>query len=106
LVCVARANQNLPRMGLDWSAPPGRAEFSPGLLPFTVWNKDDLAMMKRRHAVCLGGIYALQPKHFAVLISADRRTSDPLFDGIFDTDANGLVDAFEAMCAFALLCSA
>lgn len=48
--------------------------------------------------VCVtAGIYALQPKHFAVLISADRRTSDPLFDGIFDTDANGLVDAFEAM---------
>lgn len=58
LVCVAlaRANQNLPRMGLDWSAPPGRAEFSPGLLPFTVWSKDDLAMMKRRHAVSLGGV--------------------------------------------------
>lgn len=53
---VARANQNLPRMGLDWSAPPGRAEFSPGLLPFTAWSKDDLAMMKRRHAVSLGGM--------------------------------------------------
>lgn len=42
-------------MGLDWSAPPGRAEFPPSLLPFTVWGKDDLGMMKKRHAVSLGG---------------------------------------------------
>jgi len=42
-------------MGLDWSAPPGRAEFSPRLLPFTVWGKDDLGKLKRRHAVALGG---------------------------------------------------
>lgn len=42
-------------MGLDWSAPPGRAEFPASLLPFTVWGKDDLRMLKKRHAESLGG---------------------------------------------------
>eukprot|EP00752_Nemacystus_decipiens_P009768 g8724.t1 len=93
-------------MGLDWSAPPGRAEVPPILLPFTVWGKDDLSMLRRRHAVSLGGKYALHVRHFAKLLGADSCTSEQIFQAIFDTDANGLVDAFEAMCALALLCSA
>eukprot|EP00903_Cladosiphon_okamuranus_P013365 g12456.t1 len=91
-------------MGLDWSAPPGRADFPPNLLPFTVWGKDDLRMLKIRHA-SLGGKYALQARHFAKLLAADSSTSDHIFNAVFDTDANGLVDAFEAMCALALLSS-
>lgn len=43
------------------------------------------------------GTFALTPEHFARLLGADRRTADLIFDGIFDTDVNGLVDAFEAM---------
>lgn len=43
-------------MGAEWSAPPGRADVPTGLLPFTVWTKHDLQMMRRRHAVSLGGI--------------------------------------------------
>lgn len=54
---------------------------------------------KTVHGVLLwcSGVYALQAKHFARLLGADSRTCDPIFNGIFDTDANGLVDAFEAM---------
>ena len=43
------------------------------------------------------GKYALQARHFAKLVGTDHFTSDPIFDAIFDTDKNGLVDAFEAM---------
>eukprot|EP00904_Undaria_pinnatifida_P013872 jgi/Undpi1/9615/HiC_scaffold_27.g12071.m1 len=94
-------------MGAEWSAPPGRAEVPSSLLPFTVWDKHDLEMMKKRHAVSLGGTYALQQVHFARLLAADRQTTDDaIFGAIFDTDANGLVDAFETMCAMALLSSA
>lgn len=46
---------------------------------------------------CWSGTYALQPKHFAKLLGVDHRTCDVIFNSIFDTDANGLVDAFEAM---------
>lgn len=43
------------------------------------------------------GKYALQPRHFAKLLGADSCTSDQIFSAIFDTDTNGLVDAFETM---------
>ena len=43
-------------MGTEWSAPPGRAEVPESLLPFTVWGKHDLELMKKRHAVSLGGV--------------------------------------------------
>lgn len=46
------------------------------------------------------GTYALQQVHFARLLVADRQTADAIFEAIFDTDANGLVDAFEAMCVY------
>lgn len=49
------------------------------------------------HTCTPAGTYALQQVHFARLLVADRQTADAIFDAIFDTDANGLVDAFEAM---------
>lgn len=45
----------------------------------------------------LKGKYALYARHFAKLLGVDSCTSDEIFHAIFDTDANGLVDAFEAM---------
>lgn len=43
------------------------------------------------------GKYALHARHFAKLLGADSFISDQIFNAIFDTDVNGLVDAFETM---------
>lgn len=42
-------------MGTGWSAPPGRADVPSRLLPFTVWTRTDLDMMRKRHTNALGG---------------------------------------------------
>lgn len=57
---AARQCHVLSDMGGDWSTPSGQAEVPSALLPFTVWDKDDLRMMKKRHAVSLGGEYVFE----------------------------------------------
>lgn len=47
--------------------------------------------------LCTPGAFALKHEHFARLLAVNRATADVLFDELFDTDCNGLVDAFETM---------
>lgn len=61
-----------------------------------VWFHEDCVLCFV-HCSAHAGKYALHSRHFAKLLGADSHTADQIFDTIFDTDANGLVDAFEAM---------
>lgn len=92
-------------MGASWSCPIGTARPANRLMSFTAWHASDLAHALRRHRQDLGGRLALRKQDFSYLIGATSgdAASASMFVEIFDTDRNGLVDAFEVLCALALL---
>lgn len=58
---------------------------------------DDETQLKNDFGLVPTGIYPLRQEHFARLLGADSGTVESLFKAVFDTDRNGLVDAFEVM---------
>ncbi|KAJ8613374.1 hypothetical protein CTAYLR_002298 [Chrysophaeum taylorii] len=61
--------------------------------------------MRERHQHDLGGRLALELKHFAKILNLSAEDACPIFEKVFDTDSNKLVDALELMSALTMLSS-
>ena len=92
-------------MGVRSSTLTGRSVVDERLRRFTAWDDKRVEKMQLAHVHDLGGRLALGPKHFVVLLKLDEEEALPIFHEVFDTDKNGLVDAFEVMSAVIVLSS-
>lgn len=80
-------------MGPRNSTLCGRADVDGRALSLTMYDSADVAQMLARHRHDLGGRLALETKHFAKLLKFSVDAARPLFERVFDTDSNKLVDA-------------
>lgn len=78
-----------------------KATINPLLYPFTKWISRDITLFIQRGQQQLPETFALRKHEFEYLIGNDELSFSSLralFQQIFDTDRNGLVDKFEVMC--------
>ena len=90
-------------MGVRASTLVGRSVVDERLRGFTSYDENRIKSMLIAHRHDLGGRLALGPKHAIVLLRLPEEDVLPIFHEIFDTDKNGLVDAFELMSAVMML---
>lgn len=90
-------------MGVRASTLVGRSVVDERLRGFTQYDEKRIETMLIAHRHDLGGRLALGPKHAIVLLRLPEGDTLPIFHEIFDTDKNGLVDAFELMSAVMML---
>ena len=91
-------------MGVGGSNLQGKARVAPPLclLGLTAFRRPALDSMWRRFRG-MGSVFALDQATFGKLLEMDKDAGAmQLFLDIFDTDANGLVDAYEVMAGLAL----
>jgi Ca2+-binding EF-hand superfamily protein len=71
------------------------------VLRFQAWGLDEVLDMMSRFRHC-GGTMSLNLHSFADLLGMTLNSSRPVFIEVFDTDGNGLVDAYETLGAICL----
>ena len=71
------------------------------VLRFQAWGLDEVLNMMSRFRHC-GGTMSLNLHSFAELLGMAPNATRPVFIEVFDTDGNGLVDAYETLGAICL----
>eukprot|EP00753_Platysulcus_tardus_P000361 PLAT10367.1.p1 GENE.PLAT10367.1~~PLAT10367.1.p1 ORF type:complete len:723 (-),score=420.00 PLAT10367.1:102-2270(-) len=91
-------------MGNKGSSISGKAAPDARLLNFTTWeNREVTAMLGRFRA--MGSEFALTLRAFGRLLNLGAEEASELFHAVFDTDENGLVDAYEVLGGIAMCSS-
>ncbi len=92
-------------MGITGSIT-AKAYVDPILKQFTTWGDKELNELFRRSKFHLSDTFALRYHEFTFLLGREQigySVARPMFDKIFDKDANELVDKFEVMCVLVML---
>ena len=92
-------------MGITGSIT-AKAYVNPIMKQFTTWGEKELAEVMRRSKFQLSETFALRYHEFTFLLGqyeVGYSVARPMFDKIFDKDANKLVDKFEVICVLAML---
>eukprot|EP01041_Mallomonas_annulata_P000637 gene637-1230_t len=85
------------------------AKVRPIFLPYTTWGEERLRAIKLRSEQALSDTFALKRQEFHFLLGKDQidfyRARD-LYEQVFDTKSNKIIDKLEVICAICLISSA
>ena len=77
--------------------------------PFTKWGKEEMEQLRLRSQLELPETFALRKFEFEFLLGQgrliDMQVLYDIFDKVFDTDNNKIVDKFEVLCVICLVSS-
>jgi Ca2+-binding EF-hand superfamily protein len=96
-------------MGNSGGTFTAKATISPSLYPFSKWGPKEIQSFLVRGQSDLSETFGLRKHEFEFLVGSNVNEEisfklvRSLFEDIFDTDKNGLVDKFEAMCSIAMV---